>query len=648
MAANMQFSFLGADDDVNLNATDEEGRPSRTWQFSKTKMCKFNLIGMCMKGDRCPFAHDKVELKALPDLTCTKLCKTLIQTGSCNAVNCSYAHTKYELRATSTFHKTKLCRFSQLGHCALGSKCNFAHSFEEIRPLDVPNAPEAPPYVQHQDPRQQALQQAQQQYQQFQQQPPQHLQQETWPQSQQQLLQQQHRQTQQQPQQQLQQQYPFQQQQQQQQQSQQHLQQQQQQAQQQMMAMMLQQSMGLAAGQDSMLPGFLGGLQARGAIDNSSFIEDLKRYLPKDAAAESSQYRGPAPAPPGVVTAPGRQSANQSNNIEASRSDKQGRRRGGRRGKGQMSRQGSAEASEAVPLGQEPVMPGSVLAGDKPRVELEQTSTRPADGLSPGKLGALGERSEVEWMSQLNSARTAPGTDMSFLSGLSSSLGSSEATAGYTGFGTSKNSLMPPPAGRGSSEGNFRDPAYVTPLLESDFAAKHTFLELDLGPIRAPLRPIRSAAGRLDLLGAQDDSGDEQFDSRGPYGLSSSAGLVSCKESIFSRSSGLNVAEEDARADAREGGCGHVQGGNRAASVSNASVASTQVGLSSLGNTSGTSLNEGFWDTPPPVRGDRVNDDMWQVKNTFITLSPQMKPIRSVRTAEGALCSLGSLLDDEP
>jgi len=34
-------------------------------------------------------------------------------------------------------------------------------------------------------------------------------------------------------------------------------------------------------------------------------------------------------------------------------------------------------------------------------------------------------------------------------------------------------------------------------------------------------------------------------------------------------------------------------------------------------------------------------DDMWQVKNTFLALRPQVKPIRSVRTAEGALCSLG-------
>jgi len=125
-----------------MNPTQDESEPRpRTWQFSKTKMCKFNLVGMCMKGVQCPFAHDKCELRSLPDLTCTKLCKTLIQTGNCDDERCTYAHSKDELRATSTFHKTKLCRFSQMGHCALGSKCNFAHSEEEIRPLDTANLP---------------------------------------------------------------------------------------------------------------------------------------------------------------------------------------------------------------------------------------------------------------------------------------------------------------------------------------------------------------------------------------------------------------------------------------------------------------------------------------------------------------------------
>jgi len=115
----------------------EQGDLQRAWQFSKTKLCKFHIIGICAKGTMCPFAHNKDELKPLPDLAFTKLCKTLIQNGECTNRNCTYAHTKEELRATSTFHKTKLCRFSQMGHCALGAKCNFAHSTEEMRQLEA-------------------------------------------------------------------------------------------------------------------------------------------------------------------------------------------------------------------------------------------------------------------------------------------------------------------------------------------------------------------------------------------------------------------------------------------------------------------------------------------------------------------------------
>jgi len=122
------------DEDRGHEAFDEdETLPGRSWQFSRTKMCKFEIIGMCAKGTQCPFAHTATDLRLLPDLSCTKLCKSLIQNGKCENTNCSYAHSKEELRGTSTFHKTKMCRFSQLGHCALGGKCNFAHSPHELR-----------------------------------------------------------------------------------------------------------------------------------------------------------------------------------------------------------------------------------------------------------------------------------------------------------------------------------------------------------------------------------------------------------------------------------------------------------------------------------------------------------------------------------
>lgn len=66
--------------------------------FKKTKMCKFNILGMCTRGENCQFAHDRVELNAMPDLFRTKLCKRLINTGECDDPACKYAHNKEELR----------------------------------------------------------------------------------------------------------------------------------------------------------------------------------------------------------------------------------------------------------------------------------------------------------------------------------------------------------------------------------------------------------------------------------------------------------------------------------------------------------------------------------------------------------------------
>lgn len=64
-------------------------------------------------------------------------------------------------------------------------------------------------------------------------------------------------------------------------------------------------------------------------------------------------------------------------------------------------------------------------------------------------------------------------------------------------------------------------------------------------------------------------------------------------------------------------------------------------------STTTASLNDSLttgWD-PSSFTGSFTVDqknDVWQVKNTFLTISPQVKPIRSVRTAEGALCTLGA------
>jgi len=43
-------------------------------QFHKTKMCSFAKKSKCALGSSCPFAHNKDELQAVPDLAKTKLC----------------------------------------------------------------------------------------------------------------------------------------------------------------------------------------------------------------------------------------------------------------------------------------------------------------------------------------------------------------------------------------------------------------------------------------------------------------------------------------------------------------------------------------------------------------------------------------------
>jgi len=115
----------------------ERNEEPRLQQFQKTKMCKFHLLGMCVKGTGCMFAHTANELQTPPDLRCTKMCKRLVDTGVCGDKDCSFAHNANELRTNGAFHKTKLCRFNQLGHCALGSKCNFAHSPLELQQFEA-------------------------------------------------------------------------------------------------------------------------------------------------------------------------------------------------------------------------------------------------------------------------------------------------------------------------------------------------------------------------------------------------------------------------------------------------------------------------------------------------------------------------------
>lgn len=80
------------------------GRPSllegHTDTFKRTKLCKFDLLGMCTRGASCAFAHGWESLRPQPDLFKTRLCSHFLRSGRCDAgKECRYAHSAEELRA---------------------------------------------------------------------------------------------------------------------------------------------------------------------------------------------------------------------------------------------------------------------------------------------------------------------------------------------------------------------------------------------------------------------------------------------------------------------------------------------------------------------------------------------------------------------
>jgi hypothetical protein len=93
----------------------------QTEVFQRTKMCKFHLLGVCLRGAECKYAHSVLTLQAPPDLFRTKLCKTLLATGSCKEPDCRYAHTKEELRTMPSRSRNALAVATQSTASTTGS-----------------------------------------------------------------------------------------------------------------------------------------------------------------------------------------------------------------------------------------------------------------------------------------------------------------------------------------------------------------------------------------------------------------------------------------------------------------------------------------------------------------------------------------------
>mmetsp|Transcript_8061 Transcript_8061/g.14502 ORF Transcript_8061/g.14502 Transcript_8061/m.14502 type:complete len:162 (-) Transcript_8061:88-573(-) len=70
----------------------------RAAMYYKTRMCPSMVLGSCPEGCDCPFAHDEAEMRAKPDLSCTKLCPTWSSGEVCVNPRCRHAHSMEELR----------------------------------------------------------------------------------------------------------------------------------------------------------------------------------------------------------------------------------------------------------------------------------------------------------------------------------------------------------------------------------------------------------------------------------------------------------------------------------------------------------------------------------------------------------------------
>mmetsp|Transcript_34353 Transcript_34353/g.75045 ORF Transcript_34353/g.75045 Transcript_34353/m.75045 type:complete len:150 (+) Transcript_34353:1-450(+) len=88
----------------NASWTDSEGQElafrsmdfrSLDVRFSKTKLCKFHMAGLCRRGERCTYAHFQEQLVLNPDLRFSKPCNSFFFKGFCKWGNeCTFLHSR--------------------------------------------------------------------------------------------------------------------------------------------------------------------------------------------------------------------------------------------------------------------------------------------------------------------------------------------------------------------------------------------------------------------------------------------------------------------------------------------------------------------------------------------------------------------------
>lgn len=83
---------------VRKMAKQKKPRATASPMYHKTKMCKFNAMGRCKRGEQCVFAHSEEERKEIPDLFRTRVCPYIVDCGRCLNPGCTYAHSVAELR----------------------------------------------------------------------------------------------------------------------------------------------------------------------------------------------------------------------------------------------------------------------------------------------------------------------------------------------------------------------------------------------------------------------------------------------------------------------------------------------------------------------------------------------------------------------